>query len=194
MIWKTLNENKNYEVSNTGLVRRVDNKNQLSGCITSGYRSVKLTFENSKQQRFYVHRLVAEHFIQNPDPKNKTFVNHKDGDKLNNNVNNLEWVTPRENNLHYYQEIKKKVKEKKRFEKPINVIQYDLQYNKIAEYESISKAHKATGISVVQIARAIHSEVKISNGFIWEEGSTTKREEKPTSPVRNIQVMDEDIV
>ena len=174
MIWHILNENDKYEVSDTGTVRRVDTKRTLNGCITSGYRSVKLTFDNSKQQRFYVHRLVAEHFILNSDPKNKTFVNHKDGNKLNNNVDNLEWVSPRENNLHYYQEIKKKAKEKKQFEKSIPVIQYDLQHNKIAEYNSMSQAHKATGVSVVQIARCIHKEVNSANGFIWEEGSTTK--------------------
>lgn len=174
MIWHVLNENDKYEVSDTGIVRRVDTKRTLNGCITSGYRSVKLTFDNSKQQRFYVHRLVAEHFILNSDPKNKTFVNHKDGNKLNNNVDNLEWVSPRENNLHYYQEIKKKVKEKKQFEKSIPVIQYDLQHNKIAEYNSMSQAHKATGVSVTQIARCIHKEVSSANGFIWEEGSTTK--------------------
>lgn len=174
MIWHVLNENDKYEVSDTGMVRRVDTKRTLNGCITSGYRSVKLTFDNSKQQRFYVHRLVAEHFILNSDPKNKTFVNHKDGNKLNNNVDNLEWVSPRENNLHYYQEIKKKVKEKKQFEKSIPVIQYDLQHNKIAEYNSMSQAHKATGVSVTQIARCIHKEVSSANGFIWEEGSTTK--------------------
>ena len=127
-----------------------------------------------KNKRVYVHRLVAEHFIKNPDPKNKTFVNHKDGNKLNNNMENLEWVSPRENNLHYYQEIKKRVKEKKQFEKAIPVIQYDLQHNKIAEYISISQAHKATGVSIAQIARCIHGEIKIANGFIWEEGSTTK--------------------
>ena len=108
MIWKTLKENNKYEISDTGLVRRIDTKQTLSGCITSGYRSVKLTFNNSKQKRFYVHRLVAEHFINNPNPKNKTFVNHKDGNKLNNCIENLEWVSPRENNLHYYREIKRK--------------------------------------------------------------------------------------
>lgn len=176
MVWQILKENKKYEVSDTGLVRRVDTKRTLQGCITSGYRSVKLTFENSKQQRFYVHRLVAEHFIFNPDPKNKTIVNHIDGNKLNNNVENLEWVSPRENNLHYYQEIKQKVKEKKHFESPIPVIQYDLERNEIARYDSISQAHKVTGISIVQIARCIHREVNQANGFIWEEGSTTKRE------------------
>lgn len=174
MIWKTLKENNKYEISDTGLVRRIDTKQTLSGCITSGYRSVKLTFNNSKQKRFYVHRLVAEHFINNPDPKNKTFVNHKDGNKLNNCIENLEWVSPRENNLHYYREIKEKTKEKKHFNKPIPVIQYDLQHNKIAEYDSMSQAHKVTGVSVVQIARCIHCEAEQANGFIWEEGSTTK--------------------
>ena len=174
MIWKVLNESKNYEVSDTGLVRRIETKHELKGCISSGYRSVKLTFNNSYQKRFYVHRLVAEHFINNPDPKNKTFVNHIDGNKMNNRAENLEWVSPRENNLHYYLNVKKDSKEKKHFEKPIRVIQYDLYYNKIAEYESISKAHKATGVSIAQIARCIHKEIEKANGFIWVEGSTTK--------------------
>lgn len=193
MTWKALNENNKYEVSDTGLVRRIDTKRNLAGCIASGYRSVKLTFDNSKQQRFYIHRLVAEHFIHNPDPKNKTVVNHKDGNKLNNHIENLEWVSPRENNLHYYQEIKQKIKEKKKFESPISVIQYDLQHNKIAEFSSMSQAHKLTGVSVVQIARCVHGEIQQASGFIWEEGSTTKREQNPSSPVRNTP-LGEDIV
>lgn len=193
MIWQILNENNKYEVSDTGLVRRISNKKVLNGCITSGYRSVKLTFDNSKQQRFYVHRLVAEHFINNPDPKNKTLVNHIDGNKLNNNVDNLEWVSPRENNLHYYRKIKEEVKNKKHFESPIPVIQYDLEHNKIAEYDSMSQAHKITKVSVVQIARCVHGEIKSANSFIWEEGSTTKREQSPSSPVRNTFI-GEDIV
>lgn len=176
MTWLTLKQNNNYEISDTGIVRHKNNQHVLSGCISSGYRSVKLTFENSRQQRFYVHRLVAEHFIPNPDPENKTVVNHKDGNKLNNNVDNLEWVSPRENNLHYYQELKQASKDKKHFETPIPVIQYDLQHKKLAEYSSMSQAHKATGVSIVQIARCIHSELEQANGFIWEEGSTTKQE------------------
>ena len=47
-MWKDISQNNRYEVSDTGIVRRKDNKNVLSGCIASGYRSVKLTFDNGK--------------------------------------------------------------------------------------------------------------------------------------------------
>lgn len=173
MIWHILGENEMYEVSDTGLVRNVETKHILSGCIASGYRSVKLTFENGKQRRFYIHRLVAKYFVPNPNPKNKTMVNHIDGDKLNNAASNLEWVSGRENN---YRELRKSKKDKKHFETSVPVIQYDLNHNKIAEYPSISQAHKKTDIPVVQIARCVHGEVPQANGFIWIEGSTTMRE------------------
>lgn len=62
-----------------------------------GYVCVTL-YIKKKARRFSVHRLVAESFIPNPD--NKPFVNHKDGNKKNNNAENLEWVTAKENNIH----------------------------------------------------------------------------------------------
>ena len=84
-MWKDIEFNSNYEISDRGIVRRKNNKNVLKGCITSGYRSVKLTFDNSRQQRFYIHRLVALYFIPNNDKK-KTLVNHINGNKLENRV------------------------------------------------------------------------------------------------------------
>ena len=63
-----------------------------------GYRRVSITYENGSAQRHYVHRLVAEAFV--PNPENKPFVNHIDGNKSNNSSNNLEWVTNQENIIH----------------------------------------------------------------------------------------------
>jgi len=167
-MWKDIEFNTNYEISDTGIVRRKNNKNVLKGCITSGYRSVKLTFSDGHQQRFYVHRLVALMFISNND-KNKTFVNHKDGDKQNNNVDNLEWVTPRENNLHYYQMQQQKKKERKNNSKAIPIIQYDLTGKEINRFPSMNKAKMETGISLVQIARCVHGEIETASGYIFKQ-------------------------
>lgn len=166
-MWKDIEFNTNYEISNSGIVRRKNNKNVLKGCITSGYRSVKLTFENSRQQRFYVHRLVALHFIPN-DNKNKTFVNHKNGNKLDNRAENLEWVSPRENNLHYYQKIQKEKKKRKNNSKPIPIIQYTLFGEEVARFNSMNEAKKTTGISLVQIARCVHGEIEQAGGYVFK--------------------------
>lgn len=90
-----------YEVNNNGDVRNKIKGNLLVGDINNaGYHRVCLYNKNNKpqKQRFFRHRLTAQHFIENPN--NLPQVNHKDGDKSNNNVNNLEWVTQKENEVH----------------------------------------------------------------------------------------------
>lgn len=88
-----------YEVTEDGLVySNVGTRKALIGKTTKeGYRMVVLTVNNKKIYK-NVHRLVAENFL--PNPENKPEINHKDGDKLNNKVSNLEWCTSSENQEH----------------------------------------------------------------------------------------------
>lgn len=90
-----------YQISNRGKVYNKTRKVFLHTTMDNiGYLHVEL----ARKHYCLVHRLVAETFISNPE--NKPFVNHKDGNKSNNNVNNLEWVTEEENAKHYVTKIK----------------------------------------------------------------------------------------
>ena len=91
---------QDYEITKDGKIISLkrNKKYEIKGYIDKyGYRRV-LIYENGKRKKYFVHRLVAEKYIPNPD--NLPQVNHKDGDKLNNCVDNLEWVTPKENIRH----------------------------------------------------------------------------------------------
>jgi hypothetical protein len=102
-----------YEVSNLGrvksLARTVINTGRVLkekyNCFhlkRSGYHSVLLSKDTIKST-IQLHRIVAKAFL--PNSENKRVVNHIDGNKLNNKVDNLEWTSHRENSCHYYQNI-----------------------------------------------------------------------------------------
>lgn len=106
-IWKDIKgyEGK-YQISNLGNVRSLYDTNQfkktfrikkLSLGERSGYKVIALT-KNGKRKSFQVHRLVAEAFI--PNLQDKPFINHIDENRINNNINNLEWCTQLENVRH----------------------------------------------------------------------------------------------
>lgn len=88
----------NYEISSNGLLRKADTQEliKITYSGNSGYTLMHLHM-NGKKYHTSIHRLVAFAFVQNPDPVNRTQVDHKDGNKLNNCASNLEWVTPKEN-------------------------------------------------------------------------------------------------
>ena len=110
-IWKDIKGYEGYyEISNIGRVRSVSRiinhpklvkqnifERLLNLDSQNGYKSVRLSKEH-KSKKCFVHRLVAQAFIKNPDSKGQ--VNHKDGDKSNNKVDNLEWNTAKENITH----------------------------------------------------------------------------------------------
>lgn len=95
-----------YQISNLGRVKSLSRKwkpdesilvNQIN---TFGYHVVRLGQGVGKYKQFFIHRLVALHFIDNPN--NLSEVNHKDGDKLNNDFTNLEWVSRSKNMIHAF--------------------------------------------------------------------------------------------
>lgn len=90
-----------YKISNLGRVQNISTGRRfiMSAPVSCGYYRVGLT-KRGVQNYFLVHRLIALAFI--PNPKNKPCINHIDGNKLNNSINNLEWCTYAENNQHAY--------------------------------------------------------------------------------------------
>ena len=136
-IWKDIDGyNGIYQVSNTGKVRSVDRRvynhfqkgRELKAHNNGhGYYNVCLYSENKKEKHAYIHILVAKAFI--PNPNNYMQVNHKDFDKANNCVDNLEWVSPQQNKLHYRQSKFCKDVEQAMF----NKVEFKI-FNKIIQY------------------------------------------------------------
>ena len=105
-IWKDIpGYDGSYQISNRGRVSSIGGRNGKTVAnrimrqkLSNGYPQVVL--RKNGRHTHYVHRLVAENFIANPASKRE--VNHIDGNKTNNDVSNLEWVTSSENQLHAY--------------------------------------------------------------------------------------------
>lgn len=102
-IWKNIYD-YDYKISSFGRVKNKNGKLLKSYDNGSGYLKIRLYKKGYKT--FYIHRMVAEHFIYNIE--NKKCVNHKDGNKKNNTVKNLEWCTYSENHEHAYKNNLKK--------------------------------------------------------------------------------------
>ena len=149
------------EVSNMGRIRSVERTvafgsqkrkvNQTTYKLKNdkdGYKMVGLSGKNIK-----VHRAVAEAFIPNPD--NRPQVNHIDGNKANNRVENLEWATQEENMGHA---------SRNRLTKHVSVIRDDGE-----EYHTVTEAAKANGVSVACISEVINGHQKTSAGHSFRK-------------------------
>lgn len=143
---------------------------------------------NGKNTNFAVHRIVANAFI--PNPNGYTEVNHKDYNKKNNCVDNLEWVSSSQNKQHSYL----KQENKKSRGKAVN--QYTKEGIFLKTFDSVSDAAKELGCCVAAISNCCLGRMKTSQGFRWSfvESSTTKYERKPSSSVQGSLKEDEDIV
>jgi hypothetical protein len=147
-----------YHISNYGNIKNIKTNNILKKNIHNGYYTVNIT-DNIKTYTITVSRMVAMVFIKNPEKKN--IVNHIAGNKLNNNINNLEWVTQIENIRHALNNNLIKINKKK-------VIQFDKENNKINEFESIEKAAKHINLTYHAIIRVLKNKNKTAGGYIWK--------------------------
>ena len=154
------------EVYENGVV--LSRGKELKGEICkNGYKRVHVS-KNGKSKRLLVHRIVATAFIPNPD--NLPEVNHKDGNKQNNNVSNLEWVTASENQKHAYKTGLKSAKgikngARKLTETDVKEIRNHYVKGKHGEYNTNGLAVKY-GVSPRTILQVIKQET-------WKEGEET---------------------
>lgn len=147
-IWKTIKETNELEVSNLGNVRNTKTKHiYAGGKAINGYIMIHYRPKGKdKYLHLLVHRLVAEAFIDNPN--NYPVVNHKDEDKTNNKVDNLEWMTQKDNvNYGSWKErriatMKNKLKKSKYLYRT-----YDINNKLIKEYETQAECAKDTHVS-----------------------------------------------
>ncbi|MDR1120216.1 MAG: hypothetical protein LBM08_04790 [Dysgonamonadaceae bacterium] len=185
-IWKDIKDYEGcYQVSNLGRIRSlsriIQRKNGMSYKVNGkiftgtpekdGYLIVHLRNGNVNNHA-RISRLVAATFI--PNTLNKSEVNHMNGMKTDNRVENLEWATSGENITHAYR-ILNRIKNKNLLNKtgdlhPTSkaVLQFDLNGSFIARYESARQASLALNKSASTISKAISGKTKISGGFIWK--------------------------
>lgn len=160
-IWKDIEGYEGlYQVSNLGRVKSLKSKRFLKLSVNEkGYLRCHLS-KCGGSKHWRVHRLVAQAFISNQD--NKPEINHIDGDKSNNCVTNLEWVTSSENHIHSYVVGLRK----RSF---ASVLQYDLSGNFIQEFSSIVEAAQGIGKPGLRsaVSKCCRGYRKKAGGFIW---------------------------
>lgn len=188
-IWKDIKGYEGlYKISNFGRVKSLErysskyfnnltkriNAKKIKGKILTSkkgkYLFVMLS-KNGKYKTKSIHRLVAEAFIDNPN--NYNCVNHIDGNKYNNSINNLEWCSVSQNNIHAYRNGLNKRNKK--------VLQYDMNGNFVKEWNSVRQVGKELGISFTQIGACARGELKKAHNYIWKYEEDINDKNKKTA-------------
>lgn len=152
-----------YEINKLGQIRNKKGKILKPAINSGGYEVVTLR-KNNKRKQFYIHRLVAETFI--PNPNHYKEINHKNENKTDNRVNNLEWCNRKYNSI-YGTKL-----ERQRKSNPLKkkIIQYSFNDEIIKVWESITLASKELSISRANIVQCLRDDKrKTAGGYKWRE-------------------------
>lgn len=126
----------------------------------NGYHNYYLTLPDGSRKRVYTHRLVGDAYLQKPTHRHNQ-INHKDGNKLNNCADNLEWVTPQENQRHALQMDLRSY---------CHVFCFNPNQELVAEYKNTPEAARAVGISSSLVQQELKKTPKtLSGGFYWSD-------------------------
>lgn len=150
-----------------GRGKKARNSGQLQRVIkpvvdSTGYLVVCLTNGEIKRNRA-IHRLLAQEWV--PNPNNLPHVNHKDGDKLNNSLDNLEWVSVLGNTLHAID--LGLTDPKTRHPAMAEIRQMDLMGNPVRIFMSLHDAGRGTGVAWQNISKVCNGLRKSAGGFRW---------------------------
>ena len=183
-IWKDIPHYEGlYQVSNYGRVKSVgryveyvrEGKTQkhwvperikAQSLKPNGYQTLQL-FKNNKAKNEYVHRLVAMAFIPNPD--NLPQVNHKDEDKANNIVDNLEWCDNSYNQKYNGKQKRSAETLKMECKTSTQIIKCDMEGNELEYYLSMREAEKLNGLANGVISAYFRKGYSQCGGFTWKK-------------------------
>lgn len=175
-IWKDIpNYEGLYQASNFGKIRSYPRKGTrikndfyiLQGGVNKkGYKQIILR-KNNIPKTISLHRLIAKTFIPNLD--NKSQINHIDGNKLNNKVENLEWIDNLENMRHSIKiGLRDEAIKKLKYINCKKINQYDINNNFIKQWNSIIEIQRELKIPNQNISKVCQHKRKTAGGYIWE--------------------------
>lgn len=158
--WQTVQVSNLYEISNIGRIRNKKTQKIISQRKNNGGYMIANLYKNGVPKTYIVHRLVADVFL--PKEQGKNYVNHRDEDKTNNSVNNLEWCDVLYNNTYgtRIENASKKVR------KAIN--QYDKNNNFIRTWSSASEVEKRLKYFGSNICTCCKGRQKTAYGYKWK--------------------------
>ena len=145
----------NFAVSNHGNIKNVKTGRLLTPQLNKrGYLAYTF-YQRGVKKNLRIHRLVGLYFVPNPD--NKPYINHKDGDKTNNHAENLEWCTAKENDVHAR---KNKLKDQ---EKPI--LAQEISTGDTFSFKSVTEAGAILGINTGTIRKVLKGRRNQTHGY-----------------------------